>query len=158
MKFRKLLMIAALAVTVMGTAAGCGSGSDNETNNANTGTNAETGNNAGTDAGTGNNVGTGNNAGNNASGGGGEKAITVKAANFEFDQPEIRVKKGDKVKITLNNAEGFHGLAIPDFNVDIKENNGTAEFVADKAGEHEFQCSIVCGAGHSKMVGKLIVE
>jgi|GEM_PF-230922 Heme/copper-type cytochrome/quinol oxidases, subunit 2 len=151
MKIRKLLMIAALAVTVMGTAAGCGSSSD-KNNNANTGAsnNAGTGNNAGANTGT--------NAGNNASGGGGEKAITIKASNFEFDQPEIRVKQGDKVKITLNNAEGFHGFAIPDFNVDIKENNGTAEFTADKAGEHEFQCSVVCGAGHSKMVGKLIVE
>ncbi|GLX70455.1 cupredoxin domain-containing protein [Paenibacillus glycanilyticus] len=142
MQIRKVLMIAALAVTVMG-AAGCGSSSDNNANN-----NANTGNNAG-------NAG---NAGNNASSGGGSKAITVKATNFEFDQPEIRVKQGDKVTITLDNAEGFHGFAIPDFNVDIKENKGTAEFTADKAGEHEFHCSVVCGAGHSKMVGKIIVE
>lgn len=153
MKIRKLFMIAALAASLMGTAA-CGTSSENE--NANTGNNAGT--NAGTDAGTNAGTDAGTNAGNNAAGGGGEKNITVKAANFEFDQPEIRVKQGDKVKITLNNAEGFHGLAIPDFNVDIKENNGTAEFVADKAGEHQFLCSIVCGAGHSKMVGKLIVE
>lgn len=145
MNIRKLLMIAALAVTVMGTAAGCGSSNDNNTNN-NTGTDNTAGNNAST------------NTGGNASGGGGEKSFTIKAKNFEFDQPEIRVKQGDKVKITLNNAEGFHGFAIPDFNVDIKENNGTAEFTADKAGEHAFQCSVVCGAGHSKMVGKLIVE
>lgn len=146
MKINKLLMIAALAVTVMGTAAGCGSSSDKNNNNANTGAT----NNAGTNAGT--------NAGNNAAGGGGSKAITIKAKNFEFDQPEIRVKQGDKVTITLNNAEGFHGFAIPDYNVDIKENNGTATFTADKAGEHEFHCSVVCGAGHSKMVGKIIVE
>ncbi|WP_336773297.1 cupredoxin domain-containing protein [Paenibacillus sp. MMO-58] len=145
MKINKLLMIAALAVTVMGTTAGCGSSSKNN-NNANTGAT----NNAGTNAGT--------NAGNNAASGGGAKAITVKAKNFEFDQPEIRVKQGDKVTITLNNTEGFHGFAIPDYNVDIKENNGTATFTADKAGEHEFHCSVVCGAGHSKMVGKLIVE
>lgn len=150
MNIRKLLMIAALAVTVMGTAAGCGSSNDNDANN-------NTGANTGTNTGTDNTAGNAN-TGGNASGGGGEKSFTVKAKNFEFDQPEIRVKQGDKVKITLNNAEGFHGFAIPDFNVDIKENNGTAEFTADKAGEHEFQCSVVCGAGHSKMVGKLIVE
>ncbi|WP_336785648.1 cupredoxin domain-containing protein [Paenibacillus sp. MMO-177] len=150
MKIKKLFMIAALAVTVMGAAAGCGSSSKNN-NNANTGAtnNAGTGTNAGTNA--------GSNAGN-AAAGGGAKAITVKAKNFEFDQPEIRVKQGDKVTITLNNAEGFHGFAIPDYNVDIKENNGTATFTADKAGEHEFHCSVVCGAGHSKMVGKLVVE
>ncbi|HZG14224.1 MAG TPA: cupredoxin domain-containing protein [Candidatus Bathyarchaeia archaeon] len=83
--------------------------------------------------------------------------IKLSAKNFEFDQKEIRVKKGDKVKLTLANTEGMHGVSLPDFNVDIK-GDGSAEFTADKTGEFQFICSVMCGAGHDTMTGKLIVE
>ncbi|WJH35340.1 cupredoxin domain-containing protein [Paenibacillus sp. CC-CFT747] len=98
-------------------------------------------------------------SGGSSSGGdsGGTKEITVAASNFKFEPSEIRVKKGQKVKITLDNKEGMHGLAIPEFNVDLKK-PGSAEFTADKAGTFEFHCSVVCGAGHAEMKGKLIVE
>ncbi|GAA4715068.1 cupredoxin domain-containing protein [Brevibacillus fulvus] len=87
----------------------------------------------------------------------GAQEITLNAKNFEFDQKEIHVKKGDKVKLTLANSEGMHGIEIPDFNVNI-QGDGSAEFTADKAGEFEFKCSVMCGAGHDTMTGKLIVE
>ncbi|MEB3104031.1 cupredoxin domain-containing protein [Ferviditalea candida] len=87
----------------------------------------------------------------------GTKEITITATNFKFDQTEIHVKKGDKIKLTLKNENGVHGLAIPDFGVKI-DGSGTAEFVADKAGSFDFNCSVLCGPGHDGMVGKLIVE
>ncbi|SFS69829.1 cupredoxin domain-containing protein [Paenibacillus sp. BC26] len=141
MKLRLLIITAAVVMAAVGLA-GCGGNDNNNTGN-NTNNGATTGNNAGT------NTGAGNSGGN---------TITVKASNFKFDQEEIHVKQGDKVKITLQDEEGVHGFAIDDFDVDIKENNGTAEFTADKAGEHAFHCSIMCGSGHAKMVGKLIVD
>jgi cytochrome c oxidase subunit 2 len=83
--------------------------------------------------------------------------IKIKAKNFEFEPKEIHVKKGDKVKLTLENSEGAHGFAIPEYRLDLKQ-PGTVEFVADKAGTFSFSCSVVCGAGHSKMTGQLIVD
>lgn len=88
-----------------------------------------------------------------------EKLVEIKvmAKDFEFDKKEIHVKKGDKVKITLQSDDGGHGLAIPAYNVSIN-GNGSAEFTADKTGTFEYHCSIMCGAGHAEMTGKLIVE
>jgi cytochrome c oxidase subunit 2 len=83
--------------------------------------------------------------------------IKLTATNYEFDQKEIHVKKGDKVKLTLDSKQGMHGIAIADFNVDLKQ-SGSVEFVADKAGTFEYICSVMCGAGHMEMKGKLIVE
>lgn len=104
---------------------------------------------------------TNNNTSNESAGGttgaGGTQDIKVTATNFQFQPAEIKVKKGDKVKITLVNKEGAHGLEIPDFKVNLQK-DGSAEFTADKAGEHEFHCSVMCGAGHDNMVGKIIVE
>lgn len=83
--------------------------------------------------------------------------IKLGAKDFEYDQKEIHVKKGDKVKITLTSDDGGHGFTIPEYNVTIN-GNGSAEFTADKAGTFEYHCSVMCGSGHSKMTGKLIVE
>jgi cytochrome c oxidase subunit 2 len=89
--------------------------------------------------------------------GSGVKEIKLTATNYEFDQKEIHVKKGDKVKLTLDNKQGMHGIAIADFKVDLKK-AGSVEFVADKAGTFEYACSVMCGAGHTEMKGKLVVE
>jgi cytochrome c oxidase subunit II len=83
--------------------------------------------------------------------------IKVMAKDFEYDKKEIHVKKGDKVRLTLQSDDGGHGLTIPAFNVNI-QGNKTVEFVADKAGTFEYHCSVFCGSGHTKMTGKLIVE
>ncbi|WEK54872.1 MAG: cupredoxin domain-containing protein [Candidatus Cohnella colombiensis] len=87
----------------------------------------------------------------------GANAITLEAKNFEFNTKEIKVKKGDKVSITLKNTQGNHAVHIEGYDKTIKA-NATVTFVADKAGEFNFICSIYCGKGHDDMVGKLIVE
>ncbi|QMV40763.1 cupredoxin domain-containing protein [Cohnella cholangitidis] len=92
-----------------------------------------------------------------AAGGGAAKAITIDATNFKFDQEEIKVKKGEEVSITLKNSQGNHAIKIEGYDKEIK-GNATVTFVADKAGEFKYICSIFCGKGHNDMVGKLIVE
>jgi cytochrome c oxidase subunit 2 len=87
----------------------------------------------------------------------GPKEIKVTAKNFEFEPGEVHVKKGDKVKITFENKEGAHGLSIPDYKIDLKQPS-SAEFVADRAGTFSIVCSVLCGVGHAKMAGKLIVD
>lgn len=96
-------------------------------------------------------------SGNAGSATGEVKEITITGTNFEWDQKEIKVKKGDTVKLTLVNQEGLHGIEIPDLKVNL-DKAGTTEFVASKTGTFDYKCSIMCGAGHADMVGKLIVE
>ncbi|MEK7560363.1 MAG: plastocyanin/azurin family copper-binding protein [Patescibacteria group bacterium] len=85
----------------------------------------------------------------------------VTAKNFSFSLAEIRVRKGSRVKINLNVAEGFHDLVLDEFNArTMRGGEGThtsVEFVADKAGTFEYYCSV---GNHRQMgmVGKLIVE
>lgn len=96
---------------------------------------------------------------NQADSGAGEvdKAITINATNFEFDQKEIKLKKGDIVSITLKNSQGNHAIHIEGYDKDIKENE-TVTFTADQTGKFKYACSIKCGKGHSDMIGTLIVE
>ena len=89
------------------------------------------------------------------------KEFTMTAKNWEFNPSAITVNQGDTVRITIKSIDVDHGLAIPDFNVNVKLKPGdikTVEFVADKKGEFRFYCNVYCGPGHREMEGTLIVS
>ena len=89
------------------------------------------------------------------------KAFTVTGSNFSFDVKEMKVKKGDTVKVTFKNEEGFHDWKFDEFKAATKQigegKEDTVTFVADKVGTFEYYCSV---GQHRKngMVGKFIVE
>ena len=83
--------------------------------------------------------------------------IEVAVVDHEFDQKEIKVKQGETVSITLKNDQGNHGFKLEGYDKEVK-NGQTVTFTADKAGEFNFECSIICGKGHADMKGKFIVE
>lgn len=92
-----------------------------------------------------------------SAGAGDAKTITINAKNFEFDQQEIKVKKGETISITLKNTQGLHSIKINGYDKVIKANK-TVTFMADQSGTFEFICDTMCGSGHAEMTGKLIVE
>jgi plastocyanin len=74
------------------------------------------------------------------------KEFTISGQNFSFTPSAITVKKGDKVKITFKNVNGFHNLMIDEFKVATKTIQGgteeSVEFVADKTGSFQYYCSV----------------
>jgi cytochrome c oxidase subunit II len=89
------------------------------------------------------------------------KEITLTANNFKFDMNEIKVKKGDTIKLTLKNIEGFHDWRVDEFKANTKVlkagESETITFVADKSGTFEYYCSV--GQHRAMgMKGNLIVE
>lgn len=85
----------------------------------------------------------------------------LEGGSFYFKPDEIRVKKGDKVKVVLNSVDMMHDFVIDELDVKteiIKSGDtGMVEFTADTPGTYEFYCSV---GEHRKqgMVGTLIVE
>lgn len=89
------------------------------------------------------------------------KTFALEAGSFYFSLKEIKVKKGETVKIVLTSKDMMHDFNIDELKVKLPvtkagETN-SIEFVADKAGTFEYYCSV---AQHRKMgqVGTLIVE
>lgn len=77
-----------------------------------------------------------------------------------FSLKEIRVKKGNTVRIKATNTKGMHDFSLDEFGVkkELSLNQEvTIEFVANKAGEFTYYCS---KPGHRAkgQFGKLIVE
>ena len=87
--------------------------------------------------------------------------IEVTAENWEFTPAEIRVKKGDRVRLKVRSIDVEHGLKIPRLNIQEVLLPGELvdiEFVAEGVGEFPFSCSVYCGEGHGGMEGVIIVE
>lgn len=87
--------------------------------------------------------------------------IEVTAKQWEFIPNPIRVNLGDRVRLKITSVDVSHGFALPDFGVSQRLSPGrteTVEFTADKAGSFTFFCNVVCGSGHSRMRGTLVVS
>ncbi|HLD97759.1 MAG TPA: multicopper oxidase domain-containing protein [Candidatus Nanoarchaeia archaeon] len=83
----------------------------------------------------------------------GSKTFVITGRNFKFylegdetENPELRVKQGDRVRIEFSSEEGLHDLVIDEFNAaTARAGPGTftyVEFVADKQGNFEYYCSV----------------
>lgn len=89
------------------------------------------------------------------------QSFTIEGSSFKFSLPEIKVKQGDKVKVTFVNKGGTHDWVLEGYNVRTQVLSAgaseTVEFTADKAGTFAYYCSV---GEHRKlgMEGKLIVE
>lgn len=89
------------------------------------------------------------------------KTFNVIGTPFAFSLSEIKVKKGDTVKIVFTNQQGTHDWVIDEFNARTAVlqagKTQTIQFVANKTGTFEYYCSV---GTHRQMgmKGNLIVE
>ncbi len=88
------------------------------------------------------------------------REIYITASQWKFSENEIRVKKGERVRIIAESADVPHGFAIDELGVSAYLDGvrkQVIEFVAERPGTYVFYCNVPCGSGHSNMKGKIIV-
>ena len=106
------------------------------------------------------------------------RVIEVSAKKYEFAPAEIHVKKAERVELRVHSVDDTHGIKVDVYPEGAKgktaqglvfdhpEANGKVEkkvdqvldFVAAEPGTYDFKCAKLCGMGHGRMQGKLIVE
>lgn len=106
------------------------------------------------------------------------RIIAMTATNFEFDPAVIHLKVGDKVRLQVISTDRTHGLHISAFPDGAKPNTppglafifgedcwklkkGEAvpvDIEATEPGTYSFLCCKLCGTGHKRMKGQIIVE
>jgi len=89
--------------------------------------------------------------------------VDISAERFSFTPSEFKVKAGQPVEIRLRSDDTDHGFRILDTNINVivpKRGKGavTVTFEPPRPGRYVFECSKLCGAGHSFMRGTLIAE
>lgn len=106
------------------------------------------------------------------------QVVEMSATNYKFTPSSVHVKLGDTVRISVTAEDKEHGIRIKpvakgmpegtpagleiasDENcVKFKKNEtGTIEFTARMPGTYEFDCCKLCGFGHGKMKGEIVVD
>jgi heme/copper-type cytochrome/quinol oxidase subunit 2 len=69
--------------------------------------------------------------------------------------PTMVIPLGERVRFTIDSSDVVHGLWIPEFMIQIEAKPGvksTLEFTADKLGDFQGRCNILCGRDHSQML------
>jgi nitrite reductase (NO-forming) len=95
-----------------------------------------------------------------------QKVFKIIGKNFKFysdnvENPDLKVKLGDKIRIEFANEEGFHDFVIDEFSAKTPQIGAgkisTVEFTADKLGTFQYYCSV---GTHRQMgmKGNFIVE
>jgi plastocyanin len=89
------------------------------------------------------------------------RVISLEAGSFYYKPVEIRVKKGEKVRIEMTAVDMMHDFNVEELGIKIpitrSGSTASVEFTADKVGTYEYFCSV--GNHRSQgQVGTLIVE
>ncbi len=91
------------------------------------------------------------------------RVVRIKAERFAFTPSEIAMTVGEEIEIRLKSDDTAHGFRLVGKDVDLtipKRGQGEAVvlFKGALAGTYEFECSHLCGAGHSFMRGVIVVK
>lgn len=117
-------------------------------------------------------------AAQNADAKGPVQIVEVSAQKYKFTPNVIHVKDGSRVEIKVHSVDDTHGIRLsvfpegshdkssPGLLFDDPKENGNVQkgkdqilnFVAERPGTYDFKCSKICGFGHHRMKGKLVVE
>jgi len=108
--------------------------------------------------------------------GGESKTFDIKARQYAYDPPVIKVSRGDTVHIHLSSLDVVHGFHLEGHGIDAEiypakplirlrdesQKSGFREveeivFTADKVGKFRYRCSHTCGYLHPFMQGEFIV-
>jgi heme/copper-type cytochrome/quinol oxidase subunit 2 len=88
--------------------------------------------------------------------------VEISAKKYAFTPSKVELPANTLVRINLTSLDTEHGFEIesyPHSCLTFKPGKtGTVELYTDKKGEFAFSCCHLCGLGHSKMKGVLVVK
>jgi cytochrome c oxidase subunit II len=90
------------------------------------------------------------------------RPVRITAERFNFIPSEVTVPEGTTIEFHLTSEDTVHGFRILGQSIDVaipKRGRGeaTVTFTPAQPGSYTFECSRMCGAGHSFMRGVIKV-
>ena len=89
--------------------------------------------------------------------------VQITAERFLFTPSDVTVPQGTTVEFRLKSEDTAHGFRILGQAIDLAipkrgRGEGTVRFTPPEPGTYVFECSRMCGAGHSFMRGTIKVR
>lgn len=79
---------------------------------------------------------------------------------WEIDPARIEVPKGARVELVVSTTDVEHGLAVPGLGIREPvqpEHPAVIRFLAETPGVYPMRCSVLCGRGHDRMTGEIVI-
>ena len=79
---------------------------------------------------------------------------------WEIDPSRVEVPQGARVELVVTSTDVEHGIAVPGLGIREPvqpEHPAVIRFLARTPGVYPMRCSILCGRGHDKMTGAIVV-
>jgi len=89
------------------------------------------------------------------------RVVTISAKRFEFNPPQITVKRGEPVTLRVSAEDRDHGFYQKDLGIDLDlstEHPTDVTITPDKPGRFVVICDHFCGSGHGNMKMVINVE
>lgn len=89
------------------------------------------------------------------------RVVRITAKKFEFEPPQVRLKRGETVVLELATADRSHGFKVPELGIRVDalpDEVHRVTLTPDRAGRFTFLCDVFCGEGHDDMEGHIVVE
>src|SRR5271167_2772494 len=89
------------------------------------------------------------------------RTINITAKRFSFDPAEVKLKKGETVKLVLKSEDVTHGFFSRPLKLDLDIPAGKtteATLTPQTAGKFSIICDHFCGVGHGNMKMTFVVE
>jgi cytochrome c oxidase subunit II len=91
-----------------------------------------------------------------------QRTVRITAERFSFTPSEVTVPQGTSIEFHVKSDDTAHGFRILGQQIDLtipKRGRGeaTVTFTPPQPGTYTFECSRMCGAGHSFMRGVIRV-
>jgi len=104
-----------------------------------------------------------------------ERSFEIRARQYQYDPPVLRVNRGDTVRLRLVSEDVVHGFYLEGHDLDAvilplrstihlrRPSSGERQdvqevvFTASREGKFRYRCSQTCGYLHPFMLGELIV-
>lgn len=79
---------------------------------------------------------------------------------WEIDPGRVEVPQGARVELVVTSTDVEHGIDVPGLGINEPvqpEHPAVIRFLAQTPGVYPMRCSVLCGRGHNKMTGEIVI-
>ncbi len=89
------------------------------------------------------------------------RVVSITAKRFAFDPPEVHLRRGERVTLSVTSRDVTHGLYLKPLGIDLEIHPGKASEVTISptvAGRYTAICDHFCGSHHGDMKMAIVVD
>jgi heme/copper-type cytochrome/quinol oxidase subunit 2 len=79
---------------------------------------------------------------------------------WEIVPNRLEIPQGARVELVVSSTDVEHGIAVPGLGINEPvqpEHPAVVRFLAQTPGTYPIHCSVLCGRGHDKMTGAIVI-